>query len=228
MKKFRILSAWAFILSFPAVNAAVTLNTDFGNAYNSSGVAVGTGTLWALVVDHDTNNTFAGFGLDGSLYSANVSSPGIANNFFTANQTISLGGVVGGGTVFAMGGFSGNDGSTVNQVITDLGINGLVAGRNFAFYWFAGAAFTGVQSNPQTISNQVGGIQNNTSNVGGGGFTTGMVIPADGNTVTVGANNIARGGSIANNEFLSVTLIPEPSTLLLSALGVLALLRRRR
>lgn len=215
-------------------HATVTLGYTFGVHFDSLGDAVPDGTLWALVVDHDANNTFAGFGLDGSLHAADQLSPGIADTFFTAGQSISLGGLVGGGTVFAMGGMNGGDGSTTGSLSSlDITLNGLAVGRNFAIYWFPGATFSGVESNPQTIENEVGGMQNATVDVipaGAEYFNTGMVIPPDGSDISSigGASVTTLAGNIADTSFTAVTLIPEPSTALLGAFGALALLRRRR
>jgi hypothetical protein len=225
--KLRLLFTWVFIAFHSFAYATITLSMDFGTAYDSSGVPVSDNTLWALVVDHDTNNTFAGFGLNGSLYSANTSTPGIADDFFTHGQTISLGSVVGGGTIFAMGG-GWSDGLVSPQLLLELGVNGVETGRNFAFYWFSGATFTGNQNEVQTIANQVGGIHNNTSNIGIDGFNTAMLMPSDGSNLSVGALNEDAGGSIANVNFYSITLIPEPSTAILASIGSLVLLRRRR
>jgi len=213
------------------LQAAISLSVTFGIAYDSSSNPVPDGTLWALVVDDvlatqtmDPNYGFAGFAADESLIT-----DGVADDYFTSGDTFTLGSSIGGGTVFAIGGFNGGDGSTT-ELLTGLtlGVNGLVEGRNFAFYWFPEATFTGDANDTQTIGNQVGGIHNATSNLEGEPFTSGMIVPGDGKTETVGAGNVTLGGSISDSEFVAVTLIPEPGTALLAALGSLILLRRRR
>ncbi len=209
--------------------AAVSLNTQFGQAYNSDGTTtVADGTLWALVVAPGTS--FAGFDINGSLKASNTTTPGIADTFFTSGQSLSLGGAVGTGTIFAMGAFNGTDsglaGLYTGAVAVDYGTFGTAASRNFAFYWFPGATFTGVEANPQTIASQVGGL-NNTSD--DGVFNIGMVLPADGALLSTGAATTGdAGGSLSVSAFSAVTLIPEPSAALLGAIGALGLLRRRR
>ncbi|MES2996529.1 MAG: hypothetical protein V4733_06940 [Verrucomicrobiota bacterium] len=203
-------------------SAALTLNYEFAEALTSSSTVVPANTLWALVVD-DGNNTFAGFGGDDSLFEANVTSPGVADTFFSENQSIALGGVIGGGTIFALGGFT-SSGATSGQLNLNLGENGLTTGNQFAFYWFPGATFTGGSS--ETIDDQVGGVHS--SSTEGGLLTSGMVIPGDGTTESVGAFSVSQGGSTPNAAFTAVTLIPEPTTALLAAFGALGLLRRCR
>jgi len=209
--------------------ASITLTSQYGVAFNQSGEVVPDGTLWALVVDSDTNNEFGGFGLDESLYSQNLLNPGVADTFFTPNQPLSLGGSFGGGTVFAIGEFdslaSGEAGIYADIIVVESNVNGVLASRNFAFYWFPGATLVGAVTDPQMIANQVGGIHTSSTD---GLFDTGMIMPSDGASVSVGAATSGAGGTIADVDFRAVTLIPEPGTALLAALGSLILLRRRR
>lgn len=210
--------------------ATVTINTIIGQAFGTDGTTpVAEGTLWALVVD-DGDNNFAGFGLDSSLFAANQSVPGVADTFFTAGQSISLGSSLAGGTIFAMGGTNGLSTLGVAGATSDalaglsLGVNGLAAGAEYAFFFFPGASFTGGPS--ETIGSAVGGLSSTTAE---GDFgLAGMVIPPDGATVSQGAVSVTLGGATANSSFTAVQLVPEPSAALLGALGALGLLRRRR
>lgn len=215
--KVILLMFTATVISAPA---AVTLNTQFGTAFDSSGVAVANGTLWALVVDVGSNG-FTGFGANSSL----ASQPALtADAFFTAGQSLAVGGNLNGNTIFRMGGFNGaGPGITDGPVGITYGVNGTAAGLNYAFYWFPGATFTGGSS--ETIGSQVGGI-NTTSN--DGIFDFGMVLPPDGALASTGAATAEGGGSLADSSFQAVNLIPEPSAALLGAIGALGLLRRRR
>lgn len=203
-------------------SAAVTLNTQFGSAFNSSGVAVADGTLWALVVDTNNDGIFTGFSNNGSL----AGNAAAANTFFTGNQSLSLGTVLNGNTVFALGGFNAaGPGITADTVVLNYGTNGTAAALSYAFYWFPGATYSG--PGVQTIGSQVGGL-NTTSN--NGIFDAGMVLPNDGSLISTGAANVDGGGTIPDATFQAVnlTVIPEPSAALLGAIGALGLLRRRR
>lgn len=207
-------------------SASVTLSTQFGVAFDSAGVAVPDGTLWALVVDGG-DNLFAGFTTNSSLSAVHTTSPGVADTFFAANQSLALGSAAGGGTVFAMGAFNGTfnglTGLAIEDITLNYGINGTAAALAYAFYWFPGATYTGGAT--ESIGSQVGGI-NTTS--GDGVFDAGMILPNDGALITTGAANEDGGGTIANSSFTAVNLVPEPSSALLGALGALCLLRRRR
>jgi hypothetical protein len=209
--------------------AAVSLETQFGIAYDSSGNAVVDGTLWILVADTNNDSNFTGFGLDSSLFQANQSTFGIADLFFTSGQSLELGQTLNGNTIFAMGGFNGLGDNGVLGLTADFieQFNypdfGTASGIAFAFYWFPGAIFTG--GPVETIGNEVGGIHTSSND---SLFNTGMFLPSDGTSVTVGAATSDLDGSIDNSRFTAVTLIPEPSTALLGALGMIALLRRRR
>jgi hypothetical protein len=202
-------------------NASFTLNYEFKNVLNASGANVPTGSLWALVVDNN-NDTFAGFGLNDSLYNQTA---GTADaHFITGSTSISLGAAVGGGTVFSMGAFSsaGIAGGTASSLT--LGTNGLAAGQQYAFYWFPDVAYTVPGS--YLVQTQVGGMH--TTDVPAF-LDIGMDVPASDGVFTTGAYSLSSlDGNVPDNNFRSVTLIPEPSAALLGSLGVLVLLRRRR
>ena len=210
----------AFVL--PA-SASITLNAQFGVAGDASGVAVPDGTLWALVVDTNSDNLFPGaFGVNQSLGQAG------ALTTFTPGQQLTIGGNLSGGdTVFALGSFNGTaNGNTGLSIFTHgdtLGTNGLGAGKQFAFYWFPGSTYT--SSGANVVGNAVGGINTGADPAAG---LDGMVVPADGALVTTGAATTGVGGNLLASRFLSATLVPEPSSALLGAIGALGLLRRRR
>lgn len=204
-------------------NASFTLEYEFKIALDASGAQVPSGSLWALVVDNG-DNIFADFGLDDSLFSQPA---GTADNYFTSSVTsISLGASVGGGTVFAMGGFGGAGTASGTLPSLTMGTNGLAAGQEYAIYWFPDVEFTGPGS--YFVGSEVGGLQSTSQGVGDF-LDVSMVIPTDGFSYTTGAYSISSGdGEMPNNHFQAVALIPEPSSALLGAFGALALLRRRR
>lgn len=210
-----------FAAAILPASATVTLNTAFGTAYNAAGTAVPNGTLWALVVDTNNDSSFLGqFGTNSSL---NVSG---ADILFNTGDSIGIGDVLGGDTVFAMGGFNA-DGSSLDTVIATLGANGLAAGLKFSFLWFPGVIYT--VEGDYTVGLEVGGIHSNI-NAGPPSNLGDMVIPSDGALVNVGAGTAdGAGGTLTPDQFKAVLLvIPEPSTALLGAIGALGLLRRRR
>ena len=216
--------------------ATVTMNTQFGVATATSAAAVPDGTLWALIVDNGDNTLPGGLALNSGLNSSVNSS--VVSAFNGVNFTLgTVFGGAGGDTVFALGAFNGTGvlgvaGSTSNSVAgLTLGVNGLVAARNFAFYFFPGVTFT-TQSATYTANGQVGGMNSTSADAGAG--TGPMVIPSEGATTNPGASTFAGGdlgGSTPDATFRAVAIsaaIPEPSAALLGAIGVLGLLRRRR
>lgn len=207
----------------------VTINMQYGVATNAAGAAVADNTLWILVVDSNANNSFAG----GMATNSNLAASTVdaINAAFQTGQTLTVGGLLGGDTIFAMGGFTGS--TSIGAGTTDnalnglaLGTNGLTSGASYAFYYFPGVTYTGATT--YQVGSQVGGVQINGADAGAG--TGGMVIGADGSTLTQGANTTdpVLGGSLSPNAFKAVTLVPEPSAALLGMLGALGLLRRRR
>ena len=211
-------------LAAAAIPASATVNLalQMGVCFNASSVAIPDGTLWALIGDTNGSGTFTnGFATNTSLTQSQ------ANAVFTTGQSLSVGTVIGGDTILAMGAFNGTasglTGLYTNTVTLAIGSNGAVAGQNFAFYWFPGVTYV---AGTDHVGTQVGGI--NTLIADSNAGTESMVIPADGLTTAPGAANSDAGGTIANSRFTAVNLVPESSTALLGALGALGLLRRRR
>jgi hypothetical protein len=211
--KSKLVTLLLIAAALPAA-ATITINTQFGTAFDAAGAPVADGTLWALIADTNGDNLFAGgFGINASLAQSGAAVFG--------GQTLALGSVFGGDTVFKLGAFNGaGPGVTDGPFGFTLGENSLAAGQRYAFYWFPGV----IASASHVVGSQVGGINNSLPADGG---LDPMVVPADGAGVFQGAANADGGGTLANSRFTAV-LIPEPSTALLGALGALGLLRRRR
>ena len=217
------------VLGTSAALASNTLSLTAGVCATKTGSAVPDGTLWVLMVDSGgTANALPQLNLDSS-----ITSSGAAFNqspFWYAS--LSVGSVIQGDTVFAMGKVdstaSGISGVLLASVVAQYGLNGISSGKNYGLYWFPGVTYTA----PGTYqvgwgSGEVGGIQTTTGDTGVG--FTGMVFPADtGADLSPGALTTDQGGSFAPSSFQAVNLIPEPSSMLLGALGALGLLRRRR
>jgi hypothetical protein len=216
MKSKLLLAALAASL-IGSAGATITLNTQFGTAFNASGTAVPAGTLYALVIDTDNNSTFAGgFGLNSSLGAAG------AGSAFSVGQTLTLGGLLGGDTIFYLGAFDGaGEGITAETIGLSVGVNGVLSGRNFAIYWFPGATLA--SSTSATIGTQVGGLHTGVAEAG----LDAMVMPNDGALVAIGAATVDGGGTLPNSRFTAV-IIPEASTAVLGLLGAVGLFRRRR
>ncbi|MBX3741327.1 MAG: PEP-CTERM sorting domain-containing protein [Akkermansiaceae bacterium] len=216
--KLKLTSILLLLGATLPASATITLTTAFGNAYTAAGATVPNGTLWALVVDTNNDSSFMGqFGVNTSLSLAG------ANNLFATGNSIALGTLLGGDTVFAMGGFNA-DGTSYDQANLTIGLNGVQQGLKFAFVWFPGVTFT-TEGATYTVGTQVGALHSNTDAVALGD----MVIPADGAVLPTGAGTAdGAGGTLPASRFTAVQLIPEPSTMLLGAFGALGLLRRRR
>ena len=219
MKKTLLLT---LLLATASANATVTIQGFYGTLFNSSNVAVPNGTVFALVVDSNSSNSFAGgFGLNSS-----IDSQANANAAFTAGQTLTLGGTLGGDTIFALGtvdsSVSGAAGTAGPVLTLTLGQNGLAANLNYAIYWFPGANLNG---NIATIGTQAGGIHSTGSPALD---VLGMTVPAEGATVSQGFVTSDQGGNVAAANVHAWNLVPEPSAALLGLLGAVGLIRRKR
>jgi PEP-CTERM motif len=229
ISKFLNISVGILILT-SSVKATVTFGTQFGTATDTSGNAVSDGTLWALIVDNGDNSFASTFGLDSSLKSFSTIDSNKINSVF-GGQSLAIGSMFAGDTVFAVGGFDsqvltipGTSSTTITGL--DITANGLSANAKFAFFFFPGVTFT-TENATYRLGSQIGGINSNIADVPAG--TEAMVIPAEGNTGLFGANTPGDlGGSYPATSFQAVDLVPEPSSAFLASLGVLGLLRRRR
>lgn len=213
--------------------AAITLNTFFGIAYDSDGIApVPDGTLWIMIVDSNGDNVLPG-GLDTeSSLSLNDDVSEAAADF--SNIILELGAIINGDKIFAMGGMNGTAtlgqaGISFEEVELTVGLNGELAnsdiGKSFGFYWFPGISYDSVNPNVQMGSVfDVGGISVVTNPDTG---VDPMVIPGDGTTINVGATTEEVGGNTSVERFTAVQ-IPEPTTLIFALISAAALLRRRR
>lgn len=233
MKNFAI--AVCLVCLSGVSNAALTVNLQIGVAKDMSGVGVADGRLWALVADTNNDGIFGGFNINQTLTSSVA-----ADTHFNVNQNLDIGSLINSDTVVAMGRFTGGGiGQAGLQISTIAGIpynvSGVLSGYRYAFYWFPEATYTGSGNLTVTsyggnqIGGQVGGM--NTTTGDGTAGTGGMTFLGDGSTNSP-ASGLSTSDSIAGGSnptgYLQAVAIPEPSTFLLSSLGVLALLRRRR
>lgn len=223
-----LIGLWIALMMVSRTHAAVTFELQVGIARDSSGAAVADGTLWALLVDTNEDNTFTGFAAGSYL-----SNTAAADAYFSPNQSLSLNQVIGGDTIFAMGSFNGEAVVDIvglaNALIADLtyGVgNGTAEGRRFAFLWFPGAVYTGGAS--ESIGSQVGGISSIVDDPSGG--VDAMVLPTDGYNLETPLGVASDDNPDPDSRFYAVnlTVIPEPTSALLAMLGGLSLVFRRR
>ncbi len=193
---------------FNTISNTNASSDDFGwlNG-NASGLTFDSGfnADYALWVRHDATNTFLSFaelGAGGDLISSGFATGSLltsGTSQFQLNNS-NVGGVTGGA-----GEFSSPDGA------------GVLTGFEFQFD-LATLGATGLD----TI--KLAGFVNS-----GGNFMSNQVIgglPAGtGNLATTGAVNF---GGIAGDQFVSVTPVPEPGTLAVLGLGLLAARKRRK
>lgn len=214
-----------FLTLTSSVHATVTINLELGELTDSAGVAIPGGTLWALISEDSFGNLPGGLLTDSSLYSNNNLSA-LASDF--GGVTISAGSTVGGGYVVATGSSLASPAGEISASIQDFDFiaAGLSEGDVLGVYWFPGLT-TASNTLPST-NFEIGGFHATAANTASGG-TAGLVIPGDGNTVTMAFfdTNIASGSGIAPTEFQAIT-VPEPSTLLILGTSLLLLIRRRR
>jgi hypothetical protein len=216
--KLTLISALLAVAALPA--SAVTINLYSGIFRDSLGAALPDGTLFALVADTNANNNFGG----GTTLNSTLTQSQ-ANSVFSIGQTLSVGSVLGGDTVFFLGALTGvsTDGTPgLLNTVVNFNLDASTQGLNYAIYFFPGGTLTGGVG---TIAGQAGGISSTVAEASQGGLT----IPgSNAANVNQGALDVTNGGSLANSRFTAVNLIPEPSTMLLGAFGALGLLRRRR
>lgn len=194
-----------------------------GTLTSSQAGALPDGTLWALISEDSFGNLPGSLLADDSLYSNNNLQT-ITNSF--AGATITLGEIIGGGTVVGVG--STSSGGVINSVVEFTASDyGLSDGDKLGVYWFPGRT-TALNTLP-TSSFEIGGFHRTNASVASGG-DAGLVIPADGsptNTINYADSNTASGTGIAPTEFQAIA-VPEPSTLLLLSLSLLFFGLRRR
>lgn len=221
MKKIPLL-----VLAFSSLTNAATIGIEpfFGIGYDFSGDAVVDGRLWIMMASAD-NDFAGGFSVDSSLGLA-----GSVNSDFFTGQTLSIGDTIAGDTIFAMGAFNGASQSLGSGVVSgpaasyETGINGVISGDVYAFYWFSDVVFTG--SGTEVVGTEIGGI-NKITDDSSTSFTEVMIFQDSGNVIA-GAQTSDFSGSFSNAAFTAVQIIPEPSSMLLSLAGLSLTLRRKR
>lgn len=197
------------IISLECALAASSVQLEVGEFRTSGNLTVTSGT-WILVLNQDANASLPGgltIGGDNALVDGSpTQDPGaFAGVTLGLNQIIAGDRIVGMGTI---GDVDLGDGYTATPVSFSNGQENLAYG----IYWFPGL-------NPNTVvpeTFEVGGVFQKTTSP----FALrGMVSPAD---------QVAFESATFDVTGFKAVAVPEPATLSLSALGLAALLRRRR
>ena len=225
-------TACMVILSLGA-RAALTIDIIAGRLLNSSGNEVSDSSIWALVVDDDNNNTLPGnlsLSSTGKLLPDQPTFEAVWEDFsgieIVADAMINGDRIL---EVFLVDGFntSGQTAVTYQTITLSDAQWQAVSGKKWGIFWFP--ELIGSTTLPSSGNFEIGGYYD--PNVGSGGHS-GMVMPTyvDGTNPQVvaafiGTDVPGAGGALGTSNF---TAIPEPSAMLLTLLGSVALLRRRR
>ncbi|MCF7674166.1 MAG: PEP-CTERM sorting domain-containing protein [Akkermansiaceae bacterium] len=229
MKKLTLLTLLFPALALPS-GASISIDTFAGEFLDASGSNASDSSLWAIIYDSNGDDLLPG-GLtpDSSLLGTN------ASQAFTdfSGQQILTGQNIGFDKILWAGEIDGANlsgtpslgyTSLSNFTFAELGV---VANGKWAVYWFPELT---IDSDTLGLSPfEVGGLQQTSAGASLGDL--GMVMPATDDTGTnytaAFINSGDNGGDIAPATFTAV-VVPEPTTLSLSALALVTLLRRRR
>ena len=221
------------ILAFagPVFGGTVTLNLAFGALRDASGTAVPDGTTVFIIANSNTSSgalpgglqdTQSGGGLDSTLALSHF-----AGADLTVGQTVNLDQII---YVGSVNGIYGPGSLDWQNVSITTGVSGVNSGTNFGVYWFPGLSGTSV---PSSGGFQIGGLFNSQPIDPSNLSDVGMSIPSDGSVSLIAqvdpdiANDIGASTPHTAASFTAIA-VPEASSLALSALGLGALLRRRR
>lgn len=204
--------------------ASITWDIEIGALRSNSGTQVPTDSLWAIIYQDGAGNLPGGLEPNSSLTDADASAISAA----FAGATISEGEIIAGSTILKTG--SVNASGTVEYGITAAPFppfTGVSAGGTWGLYWFP--QLTTTANEILGLNYEVGGFTQADETVEPYG-TTGTIIPSDGATATTyffDSETTKKPADLPVARFTAVA-VPEPTTLTLSALALVALLRRRR
>jgi PEP-CTERM motif len=219
MKKSVFISSIVSVALASVSSATINWQVSLIAPRNSSGVQVPDDTLWAITYQNSLGNLPGGLENNSSL---TVSDATAAASAF-GGRTITTGQNISGSTILFTGRvLDGEAGLTFSGAIP----SGVVSGGIWGLYWFPGLVGTTLP----TSNFQIGGFTQ-VDNIAVPNGDIGTVIPIDGTTVTTAFfDNVSSGVAtdLPVSRFTAIVAIPEPASFALSALGVLALLRRRR
>lgn len=241
INKLTIASA---ILSCAPVSlfaATATVNLAAGQLRDANGtiIADGGGTWAVIVAAGDLGNPQTAGALPGGLTNnASLTTLNLSQIEADFNGVFLTTGSKGSFYVHSLGtingemdiGFAGMVLTSIEFTISETGTPGFTSGTQFGLYWFPGLA----EGSKLTGDYEVGGFANDMNEASGAG-DWGTTIPAtaalkNAQFYETNFNQSELSGpatDLSASRFTAV-LVPETSTLTLSALGMAALLRRRR
>lgn len=233
------------VTAVPLFGAVASVNFAIGELRDASGTVISDGAgSWAIIVAGQLGNPPSAAVLPGGL--EDFSSLGISDGSQIlddfAFQTLSAGASIGGAYVWAVGSINGTasgfQGVPLQTVAFDVynppSEPGFASGTLFGFYWFPSVALSGGEISLGSTF-EIGGFANSSANAASNG-AGGTVVPESGNvTVQFFETNFNQGQlgggdtGLSVDRFTAVSVaVPEPASLTLSAIGLAALLRRRR
>lgn len=227
--KIQFLSTGISLALFVSSGATVTWDVSIGYLRSSSGDKVPEGTLWAMIYQNAVGELPGGLDLNRSLTITDAAA--LSESF--AGVTIKQGSTVGGSTILQTG--STDTLSTANYSIAGAEsppFPGVAAGGVWGLYWFPGLTAAN-NLVPADRDFELGGFTQTDLN-GKASGNQGTTIPSDGVIVTTyffDKDTTQEPTDLPASRFTAVSVtapVPEPSTLVLSVLGLAALLRRRR
>lgn len=223
------ISLATFLAGVPSCFAALSIEIQVGVLNTSTSAIVPDTSLWAIIYDDNGDTQLPGGLGDGtSLTAANTAQTAAA---FTG-ATITGGGAIGDDRILAVfevdgAGTSGREGLSIQTINLTDGEWSALSGRQWGIYWFPGLS---IGDSTLTASFEIGGIRENAPNSGGSiGMTLPTFVAETSPTYTASAldDSVDVDGDLSTSRFTAI-VVPEPATLTLAALGLTALLRRRR
>ena len=235
MNKSLLAVNLALAASLP-VHAGVLYELAFGAMRDSEGTALPDSTLVVLIA-----NTSPAEGLPGGLTGADLTASGLdpaaAFDQF-AGQSLTVGGTINGDTIIYVGAINSEPNWFPPGMLYEPNLTyndyptGVAAGQAFGIYWFPGISnYAGapLPTNPF----EMGGFHNPAlnTNQSDSGMTLQVLDPAGVYKIYQLASDTAASFELVSATApaaFSAVLVPEPSAVLLAALGGLLALRRRR
>lgn len=244
-KKILTFALPQWLMAVPAF-AALSLEVQVGTLLDSSSNPVSDGSIWAIIIDDGDGILPGGLSVSSSTTLGAANAAQAYDHF--AGKTIEADAMINGDQILQVFFVDGENTSGVPALSTQTLVFldaewQAMSGKQWAIYWFPGITPPPLPpptpENPNPILSvilptgefEIGGIRQITANSGG---NVGMVIPnfvEDVSAALTAAfldNTEDMGGDLDVSRFVAISVIPEPSAMVLVLLGSALLLRRRR